>query len=460
MPRQAKKSSPMKSYAKRAGAAYRGYGAYKKSAPVHRKPKRSGMRYPGAGAAVGSAIGGVLGGPAGAALGGALGGAGHKLLHALTGFGDYSVMQNSLMETNDPPKIINHGKEFTIRHREFIQDIYTASGSANSISAFNNQVYNINPGFFNTFPWLSQIANKFEQYRVEGMVFEYKSMFSDAVVTQNGALGNVILATEYNAGQPAFQTKQQMENYEFAQSVKPSCSVLHPIECARKQSVLSELYIRGGAVPAGEDIKTYDFGTFQIATVGVPLGASGAAVNLGELWISYQITFLKPKIQTSGSVYIDSGYYHFSGTSTATTQAGAPISPSGSASSSSNLAVVVTPTSIQIPCLSYPMNYLITIDLQDTTAATGWFWNGTPVLSVTNGSLLTILKAQSANAFWSQGVAGSAQGLSTTFAVNVAAATSVNQTCVISLRTYSGTVTGTDNINSDLFINAISQNVN
>lgn len=445
---------------------YRGYGAYSRKPSTARKAAagrgRAGMKYPGAGAAAGTAIGGLVGGPAGAALGGAIGGVGHKLLHALTGFGDYQVMSNALMETGDPPRIENRGKEFVIRHREYITDIYSASGSANSVSGFNLQSFLLNPGNFVAFPWLSQIAGKFEQYRVEGIVLEFKSMYSDAVVTANGALGNVILATEYNAGQPNFQTKQQMENYEFAQSVKPSCSTLHPIECKRNQNVLSELYIRTGSVPAGEDIKTYDFGNFQIATVGIPLGAAGAAVNLGELWITYQIALLKPKIATSGSVYIDSGWSHYSAIgTTATAMAGAPVSPSGSISSSSNLGVIYTPTSIQIPCLSYPMNYLVTIDLQDTTAATGWYWNGTPVLSVTNGSVSSsVLKAQSGNAYWTSGVAGTAQGLNASFVVSVNQASASNQYAVISLRTYSGTVTGTDLINSDIFINALPQNAN
>ena len=95
-------------------------------------------------------------------------------------------------------------------------------------------------------------------------------MYSDAVVTANGSLGSIILATEYNAGAPPFANKQAMENYEFAQSCKPSCSVLHPIECARSQSVLSELYVRTGIVPPNEDVKTYDFANFYFASQGIP----------------------------------------------------------------------------------------------------------------------------------------------------------------------------------------------
>ena len=60
------------------------------------------------------------------------------LIHKVTGFGDYTlpgygVTANKLLETNDPPIVMNDGKEFVIRHREYITDIY--SGVAGSAGA-------------------------------------------------------------------------------------------------------------------------------------------------------------------------------------------------------------------------------------------------------------------------------------------------------------------------------------
>lgn len=297
---------------------------YRRKAPVRsavrpravtgtREPKRTqGMRYPGAGGKIGGVLGSAFG-PMGSMIGSGLGNLAHSALYALTGFGDYKVQSNTLLETNGPPKIENKGKEFVVRHREYIKDIYSGTGLANTASPFALESFSINPGNINTFPWLSALADKFEQYRIEGMVFEFKSLYSDAVVTQNGSIGSIILATEYNAASPPFQNKQAMENYEFAQSAKPSMSIIHPIECARSQSVLSELYVRTAAVPTGEDIKTYDFGDFQIASQGIPLGSANLlGVNLGELWVSYQISFLKPKVHSVANVDNDSGFAAFS----------------------------------------------------------------------------------------------------------------------------------------------------
>lgn len=258
------------------------------------------------------AAGSILAGPIGDQVGGLL----NRALYAITGFGDYNVKSNILVETNSPPTVVNRSnKEFVVRHREYIQDIYSSAGANNSPSPFGVLAFPINPGDTKTFPWLSSIADKFEQYRIEGMLFEYKSLYSDAVVTQNGSIGSIVLATEYNSGAPLFATKQAMENYQFAQSSKPSVSILHPVECARSQNVLSELYIRGSTVPAGEDVKTYDFGDFQIASQGIPLGPAGAAVNLGELWVTYQIALIKPRIPSGSVSYPVSGFASFAGVS-------------------------------------------------------------------------------------------------------------------------------------------------
>jgi hypothetical protein len=208
----------------------------------------------------------------------------------ITGFGDYKVNENTLMLGGlDPPSVINSISSggVIVRHREYLQDIAATI-------VFTLQAFPLNPGIISTFPWLSNVAQHFEQYRMRGVLFEFKTLSSDTVLSSatSSALGSVIMATQYNALLPPFPDKFTMENYQFANSSKPSNSFLHPVECMRGQSSISELYVRDGAPPAGSDLRLFDLGTFYIATVGMQ-AASGVA---GELWVTYEIELYKPKI--------------------------------------------------------------------------------------------------------------------------------------------------------------------
>lgn len=224
-------------------------------------------------------------------LGSTLGDAVGHLFRAATGYGDYSITPGSaIAEAMDPPTVSNvaGGKGVVIKHREYIQDII----SSPTAGAFNLQSFLLNPGVAATFPWLSSLAANFEHYRWEGLLFEYRPMSGNALNSVNTALGQVIMACNYNAAAPNFGSKFEMENYEFGISNNPAQAAMAPIEMDRQQSVFTDLYVRPGAVPAGQDPRLYDFGNFQIATNGL----QGTAVNCGELWVTYQVRLFKPKV--------------------------------------------------------------------------------------------------------------------------------------------------------------------
>ena len=459
MPRVARKASATRTRRVRSTTAYpvvRGRGDY--WTDVKKRWGQGGGKYKKGFSAAGSALGSAIGGGPGAAVGGVLGGLLNKAMYALTGFGDYTVRSNVLLESNDPPAVINRSnKEFVMRHREYITDIYSAGGTANTPSIFNNQTFPVNPGQSNTFPWLSSIAGKFEQYRLEGMLFEYKSLYSDAVVTQNGSIGSIILATEYNAGASMFVSKQQMENYQFAQSCKPSHNVLHPIECARSQTVLPELYVRPSTVPVGEDVKTYDFGDFQIASVGIPLGAAGAPVALGELWCSYQIALLKPKIPSIGPAsYVDSGYSRFSSNTLASGSftASLPFGPAGSMfpSPANNIpGITFAGNTISIPLTSVPMRYMINMAWSSDTDIAGWACPGSSTIS--NGTLITSTVMTGPANIPFPGFAANTRGAQGIYFLEVPAIQGTINTCAFPLAV-NGSFPATA-IRCNVFINAV-----
>jgi len=245
---------------------------------------------------IGESIGGFF--PGFKALGGQLGKGANMLLRGITGQGDYKVQANTIMLDTVPAFLNNNSTR--ICKKEYLGDIISAA----SALTFKSQVFNINPGNSNTFPWLSPIARNWQQYRFHGLVFMFKTMSADALNSVNTALGSIVMATQYNALEEAFTNKQTMENSVFSSSTKPSVSVLHPIECMRSKNVLSDLYIDDPDQDvAGGDPRLYDLGNFTIASVGV----QGAGVNLGELWVSYDVELIKPAEQlTPASGPIDS----------------------------------------------------------------------------------------------------------------------------------------------------------
>lgn len=230
----------------------------------------------------------------GAWLGGKLG----DLFSKITGFGDYTVESNSLLAAAGAPGTIVNTKVddpnvIILRHREFITDIAPTTN-------FTVQSFRINPGVQASYPWLSDIATSFEQYELRGMIYEFKSTSADAVysASANTSLGSVCMATNYNALASNFTSKQEMLNYQFSNSAKPSESFVHPIECKRDLSTLTRLYVRGGAQNSGVSVdpRLYDMGLFQIATQGMQ-STTGV---LGELWVTYEIALLKPRMSGGG----------------------------------------------------------------------------------------------------------------------------------------------------------------
>lgn len=287
--------------------AYRGYGAYRS---VARRPTRrlygrgdykSTLRsygrfvtrknvgpstYRKQGASLGALLG-AKGGPAGMAGGALAGAAAADLVKRLTGFGDYQVKKNSFL-TGEPPRVNSSGRPgggTIITFREYLGDVISNS----SASTFDLISYPICPTNQATFPWLSQIASNYQEWVPHGIIFEYRSMSANALDSVNTALGQIIMATQYNATLPSYGSKAEMENTEFSKSIKPSESCIHMIECAKSASVLSNLYCDNSTV---EDERFSVLGNFQIASNGV----QGTSVNLGELWVSYTIELLKPKL--------------------------------------------------------------------------------------------------------------------------------------------------------------------
>lgn len=301
--------------------------------------------------------GGSVFGTPGKLIGGALQG----LFKKLTGYGDYKVNSNTFMTGNDPPLFASKGRGMVVQHREFLGDITTSSVA----SQFNIQTFPINAAQPTTFPWLSQVASQFEQFCVRGMIFEFKSMSSDALNSTNTALGSVIMATQYNSVNAPFTNKSQMENHEFSSSCKSSADFIHGIECARGETPVNCLYTRLGSVPVNADPRLYDLGQFNIATVGF----QGTSVNIGELWVTYDIELLKPQLQSSGISTPIADHWLLTGAVSATPFGTvSPVLKSGSTGTSCLVNATWPNGILQFPVSTVPQQYLISYSATGTNA--------------------------------------------------------------------------------------------
>lgn len=274
----------------------------------------------------------------------------------LKGHGSYLMekIKHNTFIRGEPPEIRNmryREGAVVIRHREYIGDVISSATSG----AFNIQTYPINPGLAQTFPWLSQIAIGFEEYVISGMVFEFRSTASDAIASStNLALGTVGLCTQYDPLNPTFTNMQQLLAYEYAQQCKVSENALHMIECAKNQTPINQLYVRGGLQPANSDIRLYDWGVFSIATSGL----QGTNVNIGQIWVSYEVCFLKPKLSTQS--ILGGGFYNqiLSGVSTSNMFGTTVVA----VSPENTLAITNTGLQINFPSTAQPVSYMVQLN--------------------------------------------------------------------------------------------------
>jgi hypothetical protein len=206
------------------------------------------------------------------------------------GQGDYQVTHNSLCH-GGPPSFASLNTGMRVSHREYVSDVL---GSI----AFTNTTYQITPTNQQLFPWLSKLAYNFEEFKIHGLVFYFNTTCGSAISSTNNALGVIGMTTVYDPSDPDLASKREAEDYGGCVAGVPSSSLLHPVECKPRSNVLDRQYVQVSPVTDPDDLKFYSHGKLNIFTQGMQINN----VNIGELWVSYDIEFFNPKILPIGSV--------------------------------------------------------------------------------------------------------------------------------------------------------------
>lgn len=214
------------------------------------------------------------------------------------GSGSYETQYNSLFPSmnSDGNRAMhvasanNETGNIVIRKREYLFDVFSPSTPA----SFTTNKFQANPGLGALGPFVAQLAGNYEKFRYKQLVFTYKPVVTDSSST--GQMGNVLLAFNSNAGAQNFVTKQQMAEYDGSMSVRICDEAVLGVECDPKKGADSWLFVRTGSVPEDQDVKTYDFGSFVIATSGLSSVSFPAGTQLGELWVDYTVELAGPKL--------------------------------------------------------------------------------------------------------------------------------------------------------------------
>jgi hypothetical protein len=143
------------------------------------------------------------------------------------------------------------------------------------------------------FPWLSQVAQRFESYKFRNITFKYHTR---AATTQVGTVG---LAFDFDALDPAPDSQLKALSYHDKEADATWKEMRLTLDLSQGDKFPSRYTRIGTALTATSDLKTYDLGNLHVFTDGV-----AASSNLGLLEVCYSIDLFVPQIEGSIGGYL------------------------------------------------------------------------------------------------------------------------------------------------------------
>lgn len=183
------------------------------------------------------------------------------------------------------PRMVSTPKGVVVTHREYISDIVSLNANFNTFSI------PINPGLETSFPWLSGIARRFEQYRFKRICFEIETCASTATI------GSIGLAFDPDCKDALPTTKAGFLSEDRSVRGPPWQSLSLPYESARYPHLSLTRYIRSSTLP-NVDLHLYDVGNMIYYLHSLP----AAVTIVGELFISYEIELITPATTTDAVI--------------------------------------------------------------------------------------------------------------------------------------------------------------
>jgi hypothetical protein len=194
------------------------------------------------------------------------------------------------------PKVTASRDSCRVVHREFIANI------TGSVAYTLSQSLPVNPGLATTFPWLSVIAQAWEEYRFNKLKFCFYTR------TGSNTPGSVLMSPDYDASDAAPSSEQVQSSYDETVEDAPWKDICCTLKKQLMSGPMKRHYIRNAALAANQDIKMYDIANFFVGTV------DGTAVSWGKLWVEYDVEFYIPQLPPTGAVSLAGGKISSGGT--------------------------------------------------------------------------------------------------------------------------------------------------
>lgn len=207
----------------------------------------------------------------------------------------------SLQYSKNVP-IMHSGPNGSIRfrHQEFVDTLVGSNKGLDSMIDLP-----LNAGVRKAFPYLSQIADRFQQFKFHGLAFEYRPTSGEGLAGSNPAIGQVTMSTNYDVYRPI--PKQGERNLQLAEQYvnfgKPSLPLLHGIECKSKMLDLPFYRVKKTlnlADISQGDSRFYFMGNTQIRSSGIVVDDDpnhpAKTFPLGDVYVTYDVELTNPTI--------------------------------------------------------------------------------------------------------------------------------------------------------------------
>lgn len=246
------------------------------------------------------------------------------------------------------PLIFNEPDKVTITHRELLTSIIGSVGFTVALAVA------LNPGISGSFPWLSTVAQAWEQYRFKRLKVDYFTR------TGSNTPGSMLLIPDYNAADDAPDSEQIALAYQDAVEDAPWKNICCKMFSKDLHPNGQRKYIRTAPLADNLDIKTYDAGNIYLCTT------DGTAVTWGKVFIEYEVELFVAQLNPTGvtASEISAGYIINGGTTSS-------ANPLGSAPTFNANNYNVTFDGSSHIFFQFPGVYLVGIGIQGTGLAIG-----------------------------------------------------------------------------------------